>query len=389
MDLVKQKIDQAVDILEELDLDLWLIFCRESDMMSDPAMKLVVGHKVVWQSVFAIPRNGETTALIGNFDAADLERSKRYHRVIPYVEDCGKEIRKLIEEFDPRSIALNYSTDDPAADGLSHGMYQLLSQYLVGTPYPGRFVSSEELISLVRGRKLRDEVYRISAAAIMAADCWSRSLDDIKIGMTEIEIAEEININLFRTGSTNSFETIVNAGAKTAPGHGQPTGARLEPGDLLHIDFGARLNDYCSDIQRLAYFKRDNESGAPKELIKAFNTVRDIIEEVSELYLPGKKGYEIDAVARKRLTEAGYPEYEHALGHQIGRSVHDGASIVGPKWERYGKTTSIPLEERNVFTVEFGIELDGIGYVGLEEDLVITEKGGQFLCPPQTELIVL
>ena len=69
--------------------------------------------------------------------------------------------------------------------------------------------------------------------------------------------------------------------------------------------------------------------------------------------------------------------------------MHDGAAIVGPKWKRYGITPTIPLEENNVFTVELGIELEGIGYVGLEEDLAVTENGGKFLCPRQTELIVI
>jgi Xaa-Pro aminopeptidase len=117
--------------------------------------------------------------------------------------------------------------------------------------------------------------------------------------------------------------------------------------------------------------------------------IKDIIDAAGRLYLPGKKGYTIDAVARKMLKEGGYPEYQHALGHQIGRSVHDGAAIVGPRWKRYGNTPEIPLEVGNVFTVELGIELENIGYVGLEEDLAIIGSGGNFLCPRQTELIVL
>jgi len=389
MDLITLKIEQAVDILNELDIDLWLIFCRETDMMADPAHALVVGHKVVWQSAFIIPRNGETTALIGNFDAADIKRQGRYKHVIPYVEDCGKEIREKIREFDPKSIALNYSLDDPASDGLSYGMYKLLLSYLDGTPYPERIISADKLISLVRGRKIRDEITRISAAAICASDCWHKALDEMIPGMTEKDIADILDTNIRRLGARNSFDTIVNAGDKTEPGHGRPTDATIQPGDLLHVDFGALLNDYCSDIQRLAYFQRPDESTPPDELIDAFTTVREIIDEVAALYKPGALGFEIDAVARNRLTERGYPEYQHALGHQIGRSVHDGAAIVGPKWERYGTTPTIPLEEGNVFTVEFGIALPGIGYVGLEEDLAVTEKGGLFLCPRQTELILL
>ncbi len=389
MDLIKAKIEQAIGILKELDIDLWLIFCRESDLMADPSMALVVGHKVVWQSAFFIGKSGSTAALVGNFDAADFERSGEFKTVQPYVEDCGREIRRMVRKFDPKKIALNYSTNDVASDGLTYGMYQLLINYLKGTVYTDRIISSEVIMSRLRGRKIEPEIDLISKAATASTDCWSQSIKEIHIGQTEKEIAAIIDANIKKTGGANSFETIVNAGAKSTPGHGHPTEAVLEPGDLLHIDFGAKIKGFCSDLQRLAYFKKENEADTPIELIRAFNKVKEVIDKTSALYLPGKKGYQIDAEARRILKEAGYPVYQHALGHQIGRATHDGAAIVGPKWKRYGKTPSIPLEEGNVFTVELGINIEYIGYVGLEEDLLVTNDGGRFLCPRQNELVII
>ena len=389
MDLIKKKIEQAIGVLKELDIDLWLIFCRESDVMADPALELMVGHKVVWQSAFFYCKSGDTYAMVGNYDAPDFERAGRFGKVIPYVEDCGTQVRKLIKKINPENIALNYSVDDTAADGLSHGMFLLLASYLKGTDYPERFVSSEKLMSLVRGRKIKGEIDLISKAARVADNCWHKSLEQIKPGLTEIAIAKIIERNIRSAGCTVSFDTIVNAGAKTSPGHGHPTDAVLESGDLLHVDFGAVYEGYCSDIQRLAYFRRKGENTAPKFLRDAFQMVYNIIEETSKLYRPGKKGYTIDAVARKMLKENNYPEYQHALGHQIGRSVHDGAAIIGPEWKRYGSTVKIPLEKGNCFTVELGIEIDNTGYVGLEEDLVVTENGGEFLCPRQEKLIII
>jgi Xaa-Pro aminopeptidase len=389
MDLVKAKIEQAIDILNELDIDLWLIFCRESDMMADPALQLAVGHKVVWQSAFFFPRDGETIALVGNYDVPDFERSGRFKRIIPYVKDCGEEIRKIVRKLKPRTIALNYSINNDASDGLTHGMYLTLRDYLKGTVYAKRFISAEKLMTLLRGRKIGEEIRLISSAAFMASDCWRKSLEEIKVGMTEKMIAQIIDGNIKKLGGENSFETIVNAGAKSSPGHGHPTDAVLEEGDLLHVDFGVRFEGYCSDIQRLAYFKRKGESAPPQNLTAAFEMVKRIITETAAHYRPGVKGFQIDAMARKILKEGGYKEYQHALGHQIGRSVHDGASLVGPRWKRYGNSPMIPLEEGNTFTAELGIELAGIGYVGLEEDLVVAEKGGKFLCPRQMVLIAL
>ncbi len=386
MTLVKAKINQAIEILNELDIDLWLVFVRETDMMSDPVVPLVVGHNVVWQSAFFYARDGRALALVGNFDTPDFERSGHFEKVQPYIKDCGKEIKSTIDKFKPRKIALNYSTNDIAADGLTHGMYLLLCEYLKGTPYPKRFVSSEAIMSRLRGRKVPEEIALIKDAAVLTHKVWEQTLTKIKPGQSEIAIRDIIDGLIVEHGGVPSFNTIVNAGAKSSPGHGRPGQAVLEPGDLLHIDFGIRKNDYCSDIQRLAYVRRPGEPNPPENLTKAFAMVRKVIEITSLLYKPGKKGFQIDAVARKLLRDNGYPVYQHALGHQIGRSVHDGAAIVGPKWKRYGLMPEIPLEQDNTFTVELGIELPDIGYVGLEEDLVVTANGGEFLCPVQKEL---
>jgi Xaa-Pro aminopeptidase len=201
-------------------------------------------------------------------------------------------------------------------------------------------------------------------------------------------LAKVIDSETVNLGGVPSFETIVNAGSKTDPGHGHPTDARLEPGDLLHVDFGVKLDRYCSDIQRLLYFRRRGEISVPEELIRAFNKVRDIITESAKLSRPGARGWEIDAQARKMLKYAKYPEYQHGLGHQLGRAVHDGGAMIGPKWERYGTTPTLKIEAGNVFTLELEIVLPGIGCVGLEEDVVITEQGARFLCPRQLELAV-
>ncbi len=264
MDLVKQKIVQAVDILNELDLDLWLIFCRETDVMADPCLPLVVGHKVVWQSAFFIGRDGDTTAMIGSYDTSDFEKSQRFKYVMPYVQDCGVQIREYIEKLNPGTIALNYSIDDPSADGLAHGMYNLLCDYLKGTPLAQRFVSAENLVSLLRGRKLDEELDRITSAAILANNAWFNALDDIEVGLTEIEIAETIEKHVARLGAKKSFEILVNAADKSDAGHGTPGTAKLAPGDLLHIDMGARLHE---DLFRytapcvLPPFRRKRRSG--------------------------------------------------------------------------------------------------------------------------------
>ncbi len=388
MDIIKSKINQASALLKEMDIDMWLLFERETIIQADPTHAMVVGIDVTWESFFIYTKAGDAIALVGNFDEDEFKRSGRFTEVHSYVQGVGADAKKLISRFDPNKIALNYSPNDVASDGLTHGMYLLLCSYLKDTPYCDRIISAEDFVTKLRARKLPDEVRRLSKSAVLANHAWSRVLERVRIGMTEKEVSQVVEEEIRWAGGVPSFATIVNAGAKTNPGHGHPTDARLEPGDLLHVDFGVLHDGYCSDLQRLIYFKRPDESSAPHELQEAFDTVYDIISRTGEACIPGKAGHEIDSLAREILRDNGYPEYQHALGHQLGRSVHDGGGILGPKWERYGNRPDIPLELHNVFTLELGIELPGIGYVGLEEDVVIESSGARFLCDRQKQLTV-
>ncbi|MCP4686135.1 MAG: aminopeptidase P family protein [bacterium] len=389
MDIVKEKIEQAGALLKEMDLDMWLVFVRETSLQADPVVPLVIGDDATWASFFIYTRDGDALALVGNFDEDVFKRSGRFTEVLTYTQSARQEIVQLLNRFAPSRIALNFSTSDSASDGLTHGMYLLLQDYLAGTSYSERLTSAENFCSRLRSRKTDLEVKRLTVAAEMAHDVWSEIVGQVTVGMSEIEVARMIDARIRDAGGEPSFDTIVNAGDKTNPGHGHPTDAVLEKGDLLHVDFGVICEDFCSDIQRLLYFRRPDEKQLPAELTEAFALVNEIIETSSRLCLPGTKGYEVDSEARRTLTENGFPEYQHALGHQLGRAVHDGGGIIGPRWERYGVTPSIELETGNVFTLELEIMLPGIGCVGLEEDICVTPDGGHFLSPRQLELNVI
>lgn len=387
--IIKEKVKQAINILKELGIDVWLIFCRETSISAEPALDLITGHDVVGQSAFFITKEGDTIALVSEYDASNFIRSGIYQEVLSYTEDISKQFTDILEKISPDSIAVNYSKSSVSADGLSYGMYLLLRDYLKDTAYLNKLVSAEEIQFRVRGRKNRYEIELLSQAAEIADKAWHNALDDITVGLTEIQIADLIKSAIHKLAAEPSFEPTVCAGSKTRPGHGNPTNAVLEKGDLLHVDFGARHYGYCSDIQRIAYFKKDDEKDPPEKLLTAFNLIKSIVDNTSRLYTTGAIGHEIDQVARQTLLDNGYEEYNHCLGHQVGREVHDGASLVGPKWKRYGQAPFIPLEKNNVFTVELGIDVPSIGHVGFEDVLVVTDNGGRFMGPRQTELMIL
>lgn len=386
MTLTARKARQAVEIMDQLNLDVWLIVVRETPVMADPVLDLVVGLEATWQSFFLFSRSGEIIALVGNLDDDNYRRSDVFSEVFTYTEDPRDPLVDLLNRVGPRKIALNYAEDDVSADGLTHGMYLRLKYYLEDTPYADRLTSAVDLCRKLRGRKLPEEVKLLRQAATAATGVWEKVVPRLEAGQSEKEIAALIDDSIRATGGEPSFETIVNAGSKTNPGHGSPTEAILEKGDLLHVDFGVRLDGYCSDLQRVVWLSP--EGGAPTELERAFNLVRDIITQAAGRCVPGVVGHEIDAAARQALEREGFGVYQHALGHQLGRAVHDGGAIIGPRWSRYGRSSVEPLEENNVFTLELEIMLPDIGCVGLEEDVVITASGAEFLCPRQMELAI-
>ena len=127
----------------------------------------------------------------------------------------------------------------------------------------------------------------------------------------------------------------------------------------------------------------------PEAVKRGFDVIVQAIQESVHAMKPGCLGKEIDTIARGVVTRAGYPEYKYATGHQLGRLAHDGAGILGPEWERYGNTPNYPLEPGQIYTVEPGLSVPGYGYIGIEEDVLVTENGCKFISTPQIDLVWL
>src|SRR5690606_9406329 len=141
-----------------------------------------------------------------------------------------------------------------------------------------------------------------------------------------------------------------------------------------------------SDLQRMWYVLDEGETEAPEDVQRAFDVVLGAIRAGEAVLRPGVPGWQVDRAARDYIVSQGYPEYQHALGHLLGRSAHDGATVLGPRWERYAGICELPVEVGNVFTLELHVPVPGHGIMSLEEDVLVTEDGVEYLSRPQTEL---
>lgn len=391
--LVKEKVQQAVEILGEYDTDCWITFVRESGMMRDPMMDFLCPANMTWHSAFIVTRTGETHAIVGQMEKQTIHEMGVYQHVTGYVEGIKKDLQRVLTALAPRSIAVNYSENSEVCDGLTHGMYLTLRRMLSEIGFEGRLVSSEKVTSSLKARKTPTEVERMKRAIGHTLDIFSLVKGYIEPGRTEKEIAAFMTREAESRGLGFGWDPAhcpaVFTGPDTAGAHYQPTDRKVERGHILNMDFGLKVEDYTSDLQRTFYILEEGETEAPPEVMRGFETIVTSIELARRALKPGVQGVEIDRIAREHIVTQGYDEYPHGLGHQVGRFAHDGTALLGPPWEKYATKPFEPIEERMVFTIEPRLTVPGRGVVTIEEMVLVTGDGAEYMSTPQKELILV
>lgn len=387
------KTDQATEILKEKGIDIWLTYVRETMANVDPSLELIFDGDLTWESALILTAEGEKIAIVGVHDAPEVEEAGVYNLVIGYREGISEPLVNTITRLDPRSIAINVSENDSLADGLGAGLYRLLQRRFGGTIYADQLMPAEDVIWSLRGRKLPMEIDALRMAVQETEAILDEAAKLIRPGLTAMQFADAIRELAHAKGLpcawTAKICPIVTLGSTTRVGHVSPTQETIATGGLVHVDFGVRHQSYCSDLQRMWWVGKSGD-GVPEAVSKAFATIVEAIEKSAAALKPGVVGWEVDQIARDCLTAAGYEEYGHALGHQLGRSAHDGGgAALAPRWERYNETPYRPVEKGNVFTLEPSILVPDHGLVALEEDVLVTEDGCEFLSRPQRTLPVL
>jgi Xaa-Pro aminopeptidase len=388
--LIREKLGQVPSILEELGLDAWMLFARESATVHDPSFDLVVGANVTWHSAFILTRGGDRVAIVGSLDAANVKLHGHYPEIVPYVGGITNDLKTVLARLDPKRIAINFSVDDPVADGITYGQWLALTRSLEGTPYAGRLESSERLVAALRGRKTAAEQRLIKEACDVTVEIFEAVTPKLRPGMTEKQFAALVTEEMERRGLEPAWDPehcpAVFTGPDSAGAHAGPTDRPIEPGHIVNIDFGVRKNGYCSDLQRTWYVLKPGETAAPQEVQKGFDTILKSIRDAADAIRPGKTGADIDDVARGVVTRAGYAEYPHGTGHQIGRVAHDGGGGLMPRWERYGNTPMLRIEAGQCYTIEPRLTVPGHGIATCEDIVLVTERGAQYLSRSQDRL---
>ncbi len=250
-----------------------------------------------------------------------------------------------------------------------------------------KWQTTSGIIESFRLIKDPSETDTIRHAATVTDDVFSYLQSHIREGMTEKEIAVELEYQIKKRADDVAFSPIVAFNEHAAIPHYLPThSAQLTVHNLILLDFGAKKDGYCSDMTRVIFF------GTPKnEHIKVYDTVLEAQKRALDYLhtrcrdtrpcVSTEIGSETDRIAREYITSQGYPEYQHGLGHGVGLAIHEAPRL------RNGGADD--LQPGMVVTVEPGIYLPGICGVRIEDLVVLTDDGIEMLSKSTKELCII
>lgn len=236
----------------------------------------------------------------------------------------------------------------------------------------------QDMIEQIRMIKDEEEIAHIKRAAHIADEAFTYVLDCIKPGVTEKEIALELEFFMKKSGASHlSFDSIVASGYQSSKPHATASDKVIEYGDVLTMDFGCVFNGYCSDMTRTVAV-----GSITSEQKEVYETVKQAQQEALNKICAHKKASYIDKTARSIIESAGYGSYfGHGLGHGVGLEVHESP--------RLNPSCDIVLEKNMVVTVEPGIYLPQKFGVRIEDLVVVLDDGIQNLTSSKKELIIV
>lgn len=255
--------------------------------------------------------------------------------------------------------------------GVPYGRFKFVSEQFRGAV---RVV--DQLVETMRMIKEAEEIERIEAAAAIADKTFDHICGFLKPGLTERQIALELEFHMRSNGSENMpFDIIVAGGPNGARPHAVPGDRQLEDGDLVVLDFGAKVGGYCSDMTRTVCIGK-----ATDDKRRVYDAVLQANEAGLAATRAGMPCAEVDLAAREVLQRLGFGDhFTHGLGHGVGIDIHE-MPTVGPR-------STQSLRRGAVVTIEPGVYLSGVAGVRIEDLVVVEESGCRLLSHSPKQLI--
>ena len=242
-----------------------------------------------------------------------------------------------------------------------------------------KFKAINNLVEKFTMPKSKEEIENIQASCNIAEQVFEHILNFIKPGMSELDVAIEIDYRARLLGSEGpAFDTIVTSGKRGALVHGQPSDKKIKKNEIILMDFGCRVKGFCSDISRTICV------GTPtKEQKNVYNLIYNAMSKAISEVRPVMKGHFLDGIARNMIEEAGYGEYfKHSLGHGLGLICHEKPIITF-------RMNNQTIPEDVVLAIEPGIYLPEKFGIRVEDDVLVTKKGSVKLTNAPNELICI
>ncbi|MEP1152690.1 MAG: M24 family metallopeptidase [Balneola sp.] len=397
----KERINTLLpQAMEAANVDVWLVICRENN--NDPIADHIGGENAGGTAAFLFYRDSEgfhSKVFSPSGEATALADLGIHDEVIPV--DRGKsaisEAVEFLKEKDFRNIAVNSSTGNSQADGLSYTQRVDLESKL-GATLSDRLVSSDELIYEWLSIKLPQEVDIIRTAAELTAQWEIEAYKQIVPGQsTDADIARFLKNKMKEYGVTDGWSPDQNPNVNSGPdrGHSHATDKVIMGGDVIQIDFGIKLYDrWVSDIQRFAYVLKEGETELPEDIKHYWESAKAGNRAAFNAMKPGVKGVEVDATQRALMKENNSEYVMWSTGHPVGYVAHDvGPNLGGSQSPSVRPAAQKLLKQGMVFAFDgfhaWTREDSTLKTISVEEMVVITENGAEYLIAPQEEMVLV
>ncbi|MFQ6065668.1 MAG: M24 family metallopeptidase [bacterium] len=350
----QDRILKAQKLMANLDLDLMVLF-PSSNMLYLSGFYDEPGERML---LLLVPREGNPVFLAPELYGEQIKQKSPF-----------RDVRIWKDSHDPTDLLQRTVVDFGPADArvlVDDGMWAVFFLMLREVLPKASFSLASWIMAPLRMQKTSHEIRCLEKAGAVADEAFEEVIRSRLCGMTELTLATALEEAMKKRGAEKiGFETLVASGPNSALPHHRAGQRRIEPGDVIILDYGCRIGGYCSDITRTIVCRE-----ASKEIQAIYEIVERAQEKAVRAVKVGVSAEEVDRAARQEIAKAGYDErFIHRTGHGIGLDVHEEPYIT--------QGNHLDLQEGMTFSVEPGIYLPGRFGIRIEDIVVVTQTGVQ------------